>query len=108
MYSGFITTVSGKITHHIAYEDTQLLPIGGMVSWGHLYQSAYNTAFTVLLHALGDRKKVQRLAHRFKREIVSELYYDCSWSMTQEEVIAWAKNSKISFIPRSYDKIVVM
>lgn len=107
MYTGFITTSLGKTTHRVAYNKTELLPIGGTMSWGHLYQSSYNTALTVLMHAFGNRKKAERLAHRFKREVVSELYFDCSWSMSQEEIKDWARNSNVSFVSRFYEKSVM-
>lgn len=107
MYTGFIITSLGKTTHYVAYNNIQLLPIGGMMSWGHLYQSSYNTALTMLMHVLGNRKKAERLTHRFKREIISELYIDCSWSMSQEEIKDWARNSNASFVSGFYEKSVM-
>lgn len=99
MDTGFITTSLGKTTHRVAYNKIELLPIVGAMSWGHLYQSSYNTALTILMHAFGNRKKAERLARRFRREVVSELYFDCSWSMSPEEIQRWATNTNASFIP---------
>lgn len=98
MFSGIYAETNGKFTHKIMFEGVLLLPIGGVVSWGHLGQSAYNTAYTILLHSLGDRKKAERLAHRFKREIISDLYFNCSWSISQEEIEKWVNGGHINNI----------
>lgn len=71
-----------------------MLPIGGMVSWGNLTGSAYNTALTILTHALGDHKKAKGLSHRFKREVLSEFYFDVSWQMRREDIFRWLDGKK--------------
>jgi hypothetical protein len=100
MYTGIVIQSSGKFTHKILFDEIQLLPLGmGYISWGHLGQSAYDAALTILTHAFGDRKKAMRMAHRFKREIISEMYFNCSWSMSLEEIRSWANGEQASYNP---------
>jgi hypothetical protein len=103
MYTGIVTqTADGRLCHKIMFDGVLLLPMGtGYISWGHLGQSAYDAALTILSHAFGSRKKALTLSHRFKREVISELYIDCSWDISIEEIMKWERGGKVDFTTKS-------
>lgn len=96
MYKGHVQEVNGKYNHTISHDGVILMPIGGSVSWGHFGLEAYNAGLTILMHVLGNRKRAEGLAHRFKREVLLDLFYDRAWELDTAFIRAWAGSNQLS------------
>lgn len=96
LYQGNVTSTSkssGKkeLQHTISFQGVTLMPLGGKLSWGHMKIDSYNTSLTILTHFLKDRKRAEKLAHRFKREVIADLYINLSWELSLDAIQAWYK-----------------